>query len=74
MTKVKLLLDDSKHDFLPQENTVFDFTNIFECWLQGKCTTEYLYQYCSQEIAERFLTELERRKNEHQSKTDSFAE
>lgn len=72
MTTVKHLLDD-KQISLPKENVVFDFTDIYECWLQGKCTTEYLFQFCSKELATKFLMELERRKHEHQSKINSLA-
>jgi hypothetical protein len=61
MTQVKILLEKTKQIFLPKE-TVFDFTDIYECWLQGKCTTEYLHNYCLKQIANGFINETERRK------------
>jgi hypothetical protein len=60
MTQVKLLLDKTKQIFLPKGNTVFDFTDIYKCWLQGKCTTQYLHDYCMRQIALGFSKELER--------------
>jgi len=62
MTQVKLLLEKTKQKFLPKENTVFDFTDIYQCWLQGKCTTAYLQEYCMKQLAIGFLSETERRK------------
>jgi hypothetical protein len=62
MTQVKLLLDKTKQIFLPKEKTVFDFTNIYECWVKGKCTTQYLHDYCMKQIALGFIEETERRK------------
>jgi len=63
MTQVKLLLDKTKQIFLPKEtNLVFNFSDIYKCWIEGKCTTQYLNQYCMKKIAEGFICELERLK------------
>jgi hypothetical protein len=61
MTQVKLLLDKTKQIFLPKEtNLVFNFQDIFDAWARGKCTSEYLYNYCLKQLGDGFLTELER--------------
>ena len=62
MTQVKLLLDKTKQIFLPKETLVFNFQDIYQCWLQGKCTTAYLQEYCMKQLAIGFLSETERRK------------
>jgi len=61
MTQVKLLLDKTKQIFLPRKSSlVFNFQDIFDAWAKGKCTSEYLYNYCLKELGEGFLTEVER--------------
>jgi hypothetical protein len=61
MTQVKLLLDKTKQIFLPRKSSlVFNFQDIFDAWVMGKCTTQYLHKYCMTKIAEDFLLEIER--------------
>jgi hypothetical protein len=62
MTQVKLLLDKTKQIFLPKETLVFNFQDIFDAWAKGKCSTEYLYNFCIKELGVEFLNEIERRK------------
>lgn len=58
MTKIVRLLNKILH-----RRVVLDFTDIFDVWVQGKCTTQYLKEYCDRELSIKFNQEvLERRK------------
>jgi hypothetical protein len=43
-----------------KDTLVFNFTAIFNCWIEGKCTTEYLQKYVNQQVVTSFIKELER--------------
>jgi len=53
---------------ISQDNLVFNFMPIFECWLLGRCTTDYLIAYCNRAISSNFTQELERIKNAKENK------
>jgi hypothetical protein len=55
-TQQVLLKDEDNSNEL-----VFNFESIFKCWVEGKCTTNYLHKYINETISEKFISELERR-------------
>lgn len=50
----------NKQDVPGSIDLVFNFQDIFNAWVTGKCTTKYLHNYVNEVIAEAFIKELER--------------
>ena len=42
----------------PNPNLVFDFSEIYNCYINGKCDSKYLLQYCISMVATAFMMEL----------------
>lgn len=49
--------------FIKKESStlVFNFNNIFECYLLGKCNSDYVSRYVLNQISNGFKQEIDRR-------------
>jgi hypothetical protein len=66
--KVNVLLEKIKQNSCQEgksANLVFNFQEIYLCWIEGKCSTKFLHAYCMEQIAKGFLTELEGKGGNH---------
>lgn len=54
-------ISQGRKDFMKKVTNakfVFDFTDIYQCYLHGKCDSKYLLRYCLNQVARRFLSHL----------------
>jgi hypothetical protein len=66
--QVNVLLDKTKQNSCQEgtsANLVFNFEDIFGCWIHGKCSTKFLHAYCMEQIAKGFLKEIEEKGQNH---------
>jgi hypothetical protein len=60
--QVDTLLQKAKNKLFGVKPLVFNFEEIFDAWVKGKCTTNYLKEYCNKQVSVAFYNELDKRR------------